>query len=367
MRPQTNSKHYFFMNVIDVDAHNELVTAAYMARGYDEAESREAADMAAAATWHGNNTHNALKALHLDELFGSHVGGCVPSAEIEVLPSRFAASEVWNSNKKLGQAVAKRAFQRAMDLADEFGVGIVSVDNTFHYLWGGGYVIEAAKKGYIAYTNCTSTLAEVVPFMGKRPTLGTNPHTWGFPTQDILGFPICIDWATSTVAMGRVQQLAREGKELPPNAAVDADGNVTTDPNKVAALLPFGAHKGYGMSLINEFFGALIGTSLPTHRGRTAPTPGEKTSCAFYFQVIHPDALNAGNYAEGRTQMENLKACLDDILDGNEGAMLPGQLEANGAKRSEEAGGLIFTDAELEALNEIAAELGREPLKPINS
>jgi hypothetical protein len=26
------------------------------------------------------------------------------------------------------------------------GVGIVAVDNAFHYLWGGGYVIEAAKK-----------------------------------------------------------------------------------------------------------------------------------------------------------------------------------------------------------------------------
>jgi len=59
-----------------------------------------------------------------------------------------------------------------MKLADEFGVGIVSVDNAFHYLWGGGYVIDAAQKGYIAYTCCTSALAEVVPFGGKFPTLG---------------------------------------------------------------------------------------------------------------------------------------------------------------------------------------------------
>ena len=32
---------------------------------------------------------------------------------------------------------------------------------------------------------------------------------------------IVIDWATSVVAMGRVQQLAREGKQLPPCATVD--------------------------------------------------------------------------------------------------------------------------------------------------
>jgi hypothetical protein len=75
--------------------------------------------------------------------------------------------------------------------------------------------MDAAKKGYIAYTNCTSTLSEVVPFGGKFPVLGTNPHSWGLPTTEACGFPVVIDWATSTVAMGRVQQLRRENKPLP--------------------------------------------------------------------------------------------------------------------------------------------------------
>ena len=63
-----------------------------------------------------------------------------------------------------------------------------------------------------------------VPFGGKFPTLGTNPHSWAFPTQDVIGFPICIDWATSPVAMGRVQQFVREGKQLPPGSGVDEQG-----------------------------------------------------------------------------------------------------------------------------------------------
>lgn len=350
------------MNIVAVDAHNELVTAAYVDRGFLEDESREAAEMAAMATWHGNQTHNALKALHLDELFGSRSGGCIPGARIEVLPSRFPASERWDSRRKLGQSVARRAFSRAIELAEQFGIGQVAVDNTFHYLWGGGYVIDAARRGYIAYTNCTSTLAEVVPFGGKRPTLGTNPHSWGFPTTAAIGFPICIDWATSTVAMGRVQQLARERGELPPNAAVDARGNPTTDPREVAALLPFGAHKGYGLSLINELFGGLIGSSLPTLRGRPTRDEDEKSSSVFYFQVIHPEALSGGAFAQGRDQAANVKAVLDDILAGNDGVLLPGELEARAAAKSEAAGGLLFTDAELEALNQIAAELGREAL-----
>ena len=215
-----------------------------------------------------------------------------------------------------------------MRMADEFGTGTVSVDNAFHYLWGGGYVIDAAQKGYIAYTNCTSALAEVVPFAGKTPTLGTNPHSWAFPTTAAIGFPICIDWATSTVAMGRVQQLKREGKPLPPNCAMDKDGTPTTDPNAAVALLPFGGHKGYGLGSTDELIGAFIG----------------------------------GAFAKGRHQAGNVKAVIQDILShGNENCLLPGQPEANAAALTKQHGGLLFTKAEIDAFNEIAHECGEKP------
>ncbi len=348
-------------------AHDQLVEAAYRSRGFTPDEATEGAKLAAEAARHGIRTHHALKALHLDHLLGSAVGGCTPGAEIEVVPSRFAGSEIWNANRKLGQSVAYRAIERCIELADQYGIGQVSVDNAFHYLWGGGYVMEAAERGYIAYTNCTSALAEVVPFGGKYPTLGTNPHSWGFPTTASLGFPIVSDWATSTVAMGRVQALKREGKQLPPGAAVDKDGNPTLDPNEVVALLPFGAHKGYAMCLINELYAGLIGGSLPTLRGRPAVAPaGEKTTTAFYFQVIHPDAISGGAFAAGRDQAGNLAEVLKDIFGhGNEGCILPGQFEAEARKRSDDAGGLHFTAAELAEFNELAAELGIAGLKPI--
>jgi len=345
--------------VIPRPAHDQLVSLAYQARGFTPEEAAQGAKLAAEAARHGIRTHHALKALHLDHLFGSAVGGCIPGANIDVLPSRFAASERWNANKKLGQSVAYRAIGRAIELAEQFGIGQIAVDNAFHYLWGGGYVMEAAERGYFAYTHCTSALAEVVPFGGKFPTLGTNPHSWGFPASQANGFPIVIDWATSTVAMGRVQVLKREGKLLPLGAAVDAAGQPTTDPNLVASLLPFGAHKGYGLSLINEIFGGLIGGSLPTLRGRPILTPGEKNTPVFYFQVIHPDALSGAAFACGRSQAENLAAVIDDVLGhGNSAAMLPGQLEAAARQRSDAAGGLLFTPAEIAEFNELAATLG---------
>jgi ureidoglycolate dehydrogenase (NAD+) len=347
--------------VVPVAAHEAVIRTAYQHRGFDAAEADHAARLATSATRHGIRTHNAIKAVHLDDLFGSKAGGCVPKAAIRKLPSRFDAAEVWDAGKKLGQSVAWEAIDTCMRLADKHGTGTVSVDNAFHYLWGGGYVMEAAKKGYIAYTNCTAALAEVVPFRGVFPTLGTNPHSWGFPTSEAVGFPIVIDWATSVIAMGRVQQLKREGKPLPPNAAVDKDGRLTTDPDNAVSLIPFGDHKGYGLSLINEIVAGFIGGSLPTLRCRAA-VPGEKQTCGFFFQLMHPEALSGGAFAGGRSQQANVKAVLADILGhGNEQCMLPGQLEAEAAARSDKAGGLLFSRAEVEALNEIATEAGVAP------
>src|SRR5206468_3182651 len=156
----------------------------------------------------------------------------------------------WNANRKLGQAVGLEAMAECMRLADEFGIGAVAVDNAFHYLWGGGYVIDAANKGYIAYTACTAALAEVVPFGGKFPT-------------------------------------------------------------RIAALLPFGQHKGYGLALIDELLAAFIGGSLPTLRSRWGTGPMfEKHTPNFFFQCIRPDAIDCGDFALGRSQQQNVKAVL---------------------------------------------------------
>lgn len=346
--------------IVSQEQHDRLVVAAYRHRGFDAEEAAEGAQVCAEAARHGIRTHNGIKALHLDHLFGSGSKGCVPGAVIEVLPSRFPAAQVWNANRKLGQSTACRAMAEAIRLADRFGVGTISVDHAFHYLWGGGYVMDAAKRGYIAYTNCTAALAEVVPYGGKFPTLGTNPHSWGFPTTAEIGFPIVIDWATSVIAMGRVQQFRREGKALPPGAAVDKDGRETVDPNAAVSLLPFGGHKGYGLSLVNELVAAYIGGSLPTLRSRWAQEPAEKHTCAFFFQVIHPEAISGGLFGRGRAQKDNVAAVIRDILGhGNSGAMLPGQVEATWAGHSSAAGGLLFTRAEMEAWNELARECGQ--------
>lgn len=348
--------------VLSTEAHDRIVTKNFLLRGYDQSEAEAVARIGRLAAWHGVRTHNAIKAISIDNHLGSKVGAYKPGAKIKKKEGKFKAVESWNANLKSGPLVAFEAMQRAVELAEEYGVGTVSVDNATHYLWGGGYVLEASSKGYIAYTACTSAASEVVPYLGKTATLGTNPHSWAFPTKSTIGFDICIDWATSMIAWGRVEQFAREGKELPQGSALDKDGQPTTDPKKVAALTTFGAHKGYSLALIDELWAAFIGGSLPTLRGRSSQIEnGDKYSACFIFQCIHPEAISADNFAFGRSQAANVKEILQDILShGNENSRFPGQGEAENAKLSEKFGGLLFTAAEIGTFKKIAEEAAVE-------
>ena len=94
--------------IVPEDTHNSLVEQAYAKRGFDQEECEAASRFSSYATHHGIRTHNALKALHLDDLFGSKAGGCKPSAQIIKKESRFEASQVWDCQYKLGQATAYR-------------------------------------------------------------------------------------------------------------------------------------------------------------------------------------------------------------------------------------------------------------------
>jgi LDH2 family malate/lactate/ureidoglycolate dehydrogenase len=270
------------MHIVPAALHNDLVRAAYRQRGFTPDEADDAARFCELAATHGIRTHNAIKALHLDDHFGSKAGGCVPGATIRDLtpPGKFAASRIWDAGRKLGQSTAFAAIDEAMRLADTHGIGQVSVDNAFHYLWGGGYVMEAARRGYIAYTNCTAALAEVVPFKGVFPTLGTNPHSWGFPTTEAVGYPIVIDWATSTVAMGRVQQFKREGKPLPPDAAVDAAGQPTTDPHSSRSAPTRDTAFPLSMKSWPRLLAAACPpcAAAPCRRAKSAPAPSTSRS-----------------------------------------------------------------------------------------
>ena len=171
-----------------------------------------------------------------------------------------------------GHAAASLATQTVIELAREFGVGTVTIKHCNHIGRLGQYVEIMARAGMVgmAWSNCPVAVA---PYGGRQALMGTNPFAMAAP-RGVDAQPLLLDFATSGVAEGKLQVARAKGEQVRPGLILDREGHPSCDPADFysgGALLPFGEHKGYAMSLFVELLGgALSGTApsaLPEYEG----------------------------------------------------------------------------------------------------
>lgn len=110
----------------------------------------------------------------------------------------------------------------------------------------------------------------MAPFGGIERRLSANPVAIGIPRGE--ADPILLDISTSAIAEGKLKVARNKGTQVPAGCLLDAQGKPTTDPRQFYAdppgsILPFGAHKGYGLSVLVEMLaGALTGNGCSHHR-----------------------------------------------------------------------------------------------------
>ena len=142
----------------------------------------------------------------------------------------------------------------------------------------------------VASKDCIAIIVEnggpqgVVPFGGKTDVTGTNPLAYGIPTNK---YPIIFDAATAMHAYGRIRQAKERDEQLPDNAYVDMEGNITTDPNVAHAVLPFGGFKGYAVNLLVE----VLTTSLVRSKGGLDQPADSQRNIGTFIIVIDPAAF----------------------------------------------------------------------------
>jgi uncharacterized oxidoreductase len=164
----------------------------------------------------------------------------------------------------LGQPNARNAVDRAIAMAQTGGVAIVNLLDSHHIGRIGHYAEVAADAGLISFfwVNVAGRPPIVAPYAAKEARFGTNPHAIGIPVPG--GDPLILDFATSRMAHGKARVALNKGEQVPPGYIIDGEGRPTTDPAHVfaspdhplGALLPFGDHKGAGLSLIAELLSA---------------------------------------------------------------------------------------------------------------
>jgi uncharacterized oxidoreductase len=164
-----------------------------------------------------------------------------------------------------GQVIGREAMAIAAARARRYGLAAVAIRNTAHLGRIGAWAEQLAAAGLVSFhfVNTTGFGILVAPFGGSDRRLSANPVAAGAPGPD--GCPIVLDIATSTIAEGKLQVALNAGEKVSPGAILDGAGQPTTDPaafyaDPPGAILPFGGHKGSGLSLFCEILaGALTG------------------------------------------------------------------------------------------------------------
>ena len=212
----------------------------------------------------------------------------------ETVLKETANTAVIDGGHGMGHVSAYRAMQRAIDMARKSNIGMVSVKNSTHFGITGYYPAMAIENDMVGLAFCNAR-PSVAPTFGVQPAIGTNPISFGAPSDD--WHPFLLDIATSTSQRGKMEVYAREGKPTPKGVTIALDGSQPTDSRQLledfvkgtASLLPLGGageelggYKGYGLGVMVEILSAAFsggmfgkalsgfdesGTKIPYHLG----------------------------------------------------------------------------------------------------
>ena len=159
-----------------------------------------------------------------------------------------------------GMLAVQDATQRVIAKAGEHGFAVAGVYNSWMSGRSAYYVEQIARAGLIGL-HTVSSRPQVAPPGGTRAVLGTNPISFGFPTE---AEPLIIDIGTSAVMFTDLALRARRGEMLPEGVAIDAQGHPTRDPLAASqgAALTFGGYKGFALSLAMQALGVFAGSGF---------------------------------------------------------------------------------------------------------
>lgn len=254
----------------------------------------------------------------------------------------FGSLKVYNGNMGPGILNALYGTDRAIEMAQEHGIGMVGLKNTTHWMRGGTYGLYAANRGYISIM-WTNTEAVMPPWGGKELRLGNNPFVMAVPGVDGEA-PLQLDMAISQYAYGKLQVMRLAGQKLPFPGGYDKDGNITDDPGAIEEtrrMFPIGYWKGASFSFMLDILGAILTDGV----GAADLDPARNGSCGGASQVIiviDPKKTNSEEHMRETILKATAHLKSSALAEGSNGIFAPGEDYIRFRKDHDENG--IFVD-----------------------
>lgn len=255
--------------------------------GFGERDAEDAAEIFAQNSMAGVFSHGLNRFPRVIEYLQK--GEIDPSVTAEC-EMKAGAFERWNGHRGFGPLIAKKAMDRAVELAKEFGIGLVALGNSNHWMRGGSYGWQAANQGCIGIS-WSNTCPNMPAWGGIDRKIGNNPIVMAIPRSN--GEHVVIDCAVSQFSYGKLEDCRLKGVRLPVPGGYDTEGNLTTDPaeiEKTWRVLPMGYWKGSGLSIALDLIGTVLsdGNSV-----KTIGTFGDEVGLTQIMIAIDPEKMNS--------------------------------------------------------------------------
>jgi LDH2 family malate/lactate/ureidoglycolate dehydrogenase len=264
-----------------------------------------------------------------------------------------------DAKNTFGMVAASLAIDKAADMAEIYGMGVVAVNHSNHYGMAATYLLRAIKRGFaaMAFTNASRAM----PAWGsKEALLGTSPFAVGVPGGARGDF--VLDMSPSVAARGKIRKAARRGEKIPEGYALDAEGKPTTDAHAAlqGTVLPIGGPKGSGLATMMDIFaGVMSGAAFAGEINDQYKNLEQPQNVGHWLMVFRPDVFVGGGVMEFRDRMDTLMKKIRDSekAAGVDKIWTSGEIEAH-IHNLREKDGIPLTKGEVDALHALADEAG---------
>lgn len=261
-----------------------------------------------------------------------------------------------DAHNGFGFVGAQKGMARAIEMAQEFGIGLVSVKHSNHFGMSAWVVQQALDAGMMSLVFTNSSPALPV-WGGREKLMGVSPIACGAPAGKER--PFILDMAPSVAARGKIYKAARRGEKIPGDWALDGEGKQTEDPNRAleGVMLPMGGPKGSALAVMMDVFsGVLSGSAFAGHV--TNPyDPSRPADVGHFLVAIKPDLFMGLEEFKERMDYLYQRVVGSEKMAGVDRIYYPGEIEQIMHEERLKTG-IPYVQAEVDALNKEADRVG---------
>ncbi|MDF4221013.1 3-dehydro-L-gulonate 2-dehydrogenase [Maribacter sp. M208] len=214
--------------------------------------------------------------------------GLIKTDAIATKTASMGSIERWDGNLGSGILNALTCTDQAIKLAKTYGLGLVALKNTNHWMRGGTYGWRAAEQGCISIL-FTNTIPNMPAWGGKENRIGNNPLVIAIPRPN---GHVVLDMALSQFSFGKMQSLELKNEELPFHGGWDNYNELTKHPKDImdsGRALPVGYWKGSALSMILDMLATLLSAGNSTYK---IGLKKNETALSQVFMCIDPSTFS---------------------------------------------------------------------------